>query len=165
MKYDIPELPEGHALIKLSHCGISQMDIDTYTGREPKVVPPRVLGNEICGIVKQINSPDVPSELEGTRVAVDPVIGCGQCSECIAGNSNHCENLEVIGLTCNGGFAEYVIVPVKNLYPLPDKAQHGSPSTQDGFRGKGGIAEEYVDSITSIFARPRWSSYINIIFF
>jgi len=120
MKYDIPELPEGHALIKLSHCGISQMDIDTYTGREPKVVPPRVLGNEICGIVKQINSPDVPSELEGTRVAVDPVIGCGQCSACIAGNSNHCENLEVIGLTCNGGFAEYVIVPVKNLYPLPD---------------------------------------------
>lgn len=120
MEYDTPELLEGYALIQLSHCGISQMDVDTYIGREPKVVPPRVLGNEICGKVIKINSPDVPNELEGARVAVDPVIACGQCSECLAGCSNHCENLEVIGFTCDGGFAEYVNVPVKNLYPLPD---------------------------------------------
>ena len=120
MKYDIPELPEGYALIKLTHCGISQMDVDTYSGSEPKVVPPRVLGNEICGTVIKTNSHDVPSGLEGTHTAVDPVITCGQCSECISGNSNHCENLEVIGLTCDGGFAEYVAVPIENLYPLPD---------------------------------------------
>ena len=120
MKYDIPELPEGYALIKLSHCGISQIDVDTYSGREQNVVPPRVLGNEICGTVIKINSPDVPCGLEGTRVAVDPIITCGDCSECRGGNSNHCENIKVIGLNCDGGFAEYVTVPFKNLYPLPD---------------------------------------------
>ena len=45
---------------------------------------------------------------------------CTLCGKCLAGSSNHCENLQVIGFTCDGGFAEYVTVPVKNLNPLPD---------------------------------------------
>ncbi|MBN2322193.1 MAG: alcohol dehydrogenase catalytic domain-containing protein [Spirochaetes bacterium] len=120
MQYDTPAPPEEHALIKLTHCGISQMDVDTYLGREQKVVPPKVLGSEICGTVIKINSSDTLDKLEGVNVAVDPVISCGYCNECVAGNGNHCENIEVIGFTCDGGFAEYVIVPVKNIYPLPD---------------------------------------------
>jgi len=117
--HDVPALPEEHALIKLSHCGISQMDVDTYLGREQKVAPPKVLGSEICGTVIKINSPGTPSELEGVRVAVDPIISCGQCDECRKGKSNHCENIDILGCTYDGGFADYVIVPVKNVYPLP----------------------------------------------
>jgi len=120
MEYDIPVFAEGEALIKVSHCGINQMDVDTYLSREPQVIPPRILGNEICGTVIKINSTETLINLEGARVTIDPVITCGKCSECTEGRSNHCENLEIIGFTRDGGFAEYVTAPIKNMHLLPD---------------------------------------------
>lgn len=120
MEYNIPILLEEHALIRISHCGISQMDLETFLGREPKVMPPRVLGTEICGTVVKVNPPDGYKELIGAHVVVDPVITCRECTECLNGYSNHCEKLEIVGFTRDGGFTEYVCVPVQNLHPIRD---------------------------------------------
>lgn len=56
----------------------------------------------------------------GERVAVDPNNACGQCSYCRRGRVNLCKNLDPIGVTRDGGFAEYCRVPAAQVYPLPD---------------------------------------------
>jgi len=58
----------------------------------------------------------------GTKVLVNPIVACGKCIQCQANRSNHCEDLRFIGLDLDGGFAEFVKVPIKNLEPLPNDA-------------------------------------------
>ena len=56
----------------------------------------------------------------GERVAVDPNLYCGQCEFCRTERSNHCANWQGIGITRPGGFSEFVAVPARACYPVPD---------------------------------------------
>jgi threonine dehydrogenase-like Zn-dependent dehydrogenase len=78
-----------------------------------------VLGHEIAGVVESVGG-GVPSDWMGSRVIVDPVIGCGTCPYCHAGRKLLCKAGGELGTTGgDGGYAEYVTVPAINLYRWP----------------------------------------------
>ena len=117
LKNDIP-VPKplvGEALIKVRLAGICATDLELVKGYYPFC---GVLGHEFVGEVVQ--APE-RSELIGKRVVGEINIACGQCQECIQGIPNHCENRSVLGIVkWNGAFAEYLVLPVKNLYTVPE---------------------------------------------
>jgi 2-desacetyl-2-hydroxyethyl bacteriochlorophyllide A dehydrogenase len=120
--WDLPQVPNGYALVQVSHCGISRMDVASFFGESPLVIPPRILGHEICGTVRDLIQTEGEGIALGAKVLVNPIISCGDCSQCLVGRSNYCENKKFIGLDVDGGFAEFVKVPARNLIALADQA-------------------------------------------
>lgn len=113
----IPEPGDGDVLIQVAACGICGTDFHIFNGEAPAVLP-LIPGHEFSGkvvscgkLVKRLNV--------GDRVAIDPNIPCGCCRFCREGKINFCENLEAIGVTRNGGFAEYAVVPQSQVYVIP----------------------------------------------
>ncbi len=130
MKYeehDIPQIADNEVLIKVMVCSICGSDISYYYGHSPLGTPdgkgPQYLGHEISGVVAEVGALPAKAGLfkEGDRVAVNPVQQCNACEACMRGEFNVCENSEVIGVTCNGGFAEYVKVKYTHVYKIPDE--------------------------------------------
>lgn len=119
----VPKITSGYALVKVSHCGISMMELDAYLGKNPSIIPPRILGHEFCGVVSDIYNLKNNKNLLNKKVVVDPIIHCGHCKNCIDGITNHCDNLEIIGFDKDGGFSEFVKVPVQNLYSLTEQQE------------------------------------------
>jgi len=119
---NIPSITDEDALVRVSHCGISKWDVESYLGENPQLQLPRILGHEICGTVKQLTPSQDNGISLGTKVLVNPILSCGRCIQCQAGRSNHCEDLKFIGLDLDGGFAEFVKAPIKNLQPLQNEA-------------------------------------------
>ncbi|HUX20114.1 MAG TPA: alcohol dehydrogenase catalytic domain-containing protein, partial [Spirochaetia bacterium] len=70
----------------------------------------RIPGHEVVGEVSEIGS-EVRNIPIGRRVFIAPNIGCGHCRQCISGNNNRCADYQAIGITMDGGFAEYLRVP------------------------------------------------------
>lgn len=126
---DIPDpVPgPGEVLVKVRSAGICGSDIHYYQqGRVGDYVPlnPFVPGHEFSGDVAQTGI-NVSEIKVGIRVAVDPSQPCGLCSYCRTGHYNLCENMKYFGAASvvphlNGAFAEYVVVPERNCFPLPD---------------------------------------------
>ncbi len=120
LKYVLMESPlpkSGEALVKVSCCGICGSDVPRIykTGAHNM---PLIPGHEFSGVVETCE--DAP-ELVGKRVGVFPLIPCKECEQCKNGHYEMCENYNYLGSRCDGGFAEYVCVPVWNLMPLPDE--------------------------------------------
>lgn len=80
---------------------------------------PRIGCHEIAGVVEGYG-PDAHGLAPGTRVVVDPFIGCGRCYPCRVGKRNCCANLTILGVQREGGIAEFVTAPAGNLVPVPD---------------------------------------------
>ena len=71
---------------------------------------------------------------EGQPVAIEPFISCGKCYPCRIGKPNCCANLRILGVHQPGGYADYVLAPAKNIFPVPDdmplwKASMAEPIT------------------------------------
>ncbi len=107
----------GEVLVRVSHSGICGTDLEIYHGGIP-VDYPRIMGHEMIGEVVE-HSQGGPKV--GTRAIIDPVVSCGTCYQCKAGQSNLCPAGGLIGRDRDGGFAELVSVPTGNLYPLPEE--------------------------------------------
>ncbi len=105
----------GEALVRVSWSGVCGTDLSIYSGRSP-VHCPLILGHELGGEVIESGG----ACKSGARVVVDPSLFCGLCSYCRAGLTNLCQRGGLIGRELNGGFAEYVVVPQVQLFPLPD---------------------------------------------
>jgi 2-desacetyl-2-hydroxyethyl bacteriochlorophyllide A dehydrogenase len=106
--------------VQVGACGICGTDVHIADGEFPPTPYPIVPGHEFAGRVVAVGD-GVPGEwIEGTRVAVDPSLFCGHCPACHAGRGNLCANWNAIGDTVDGAFAEYVAVPHRNAYPIPD---------------------------------------------
>jgi L-iditol 2-dehydrogenase len=126
---EIAELPTptpgpGELLIKVAACGICGSDVHGYDGSSGRRIPPIVMGHEAAGIVAAIG-PQVNRWSEGDRVTFDSTISCGACPYCVRGEINLCDRRQVLGVSCidyrcAGAFAEYVIVPQRIVYRLPD---------------------------------------------
>lgn len=120
-----PQPAAGEALLKILTAGICGTDIHAWGGNQPFFSYPRVLGHELCGEVAELGS-GVSGWKVGQRVAVIPYLSCERCSACQSGKPNCCENISVIGVHQDGGFCDYLNVPVKNLLPVdgldPDAA-------------------------------------------
>lgn len=110
---------EGQALIQMRRVGICGSDIHIFKGSNPFTVYPRIIGHEMTGEVLEINGtkPDIKI---GTHVVIDPVLNCGKCDACKRNHPNVCTNLQVMGVHTDGGFSEQIIVPLENLYKVPD---------------------------------------------
>jgi 2-desacetyl-2-hydroxyethyl bacteriochlorophyllide A dehydrogenase len=111
-----PKPAKDQVLVRVTHSGICGTDLKIYTGGIP-VRYPMIMGHEISGEVAESGSDSVRP---GDRVLVDPALACGNCPICQGGFPNLCSNGGLIGRDVNGGFAEYVVAPVQQVFPLPD---------------------------------------------
>ncbi|GMG95429.1 zinc-dependent dehydrogenase [Tepidimicrobium xylanilyticum] len=122
----IPSIGKDEVLIKVKYCAICGTDVRIYYNGQSNVIPPRIIGHEISGVIEEVGS-DVDNYVKGEKVLLAPMIACGKCGYCLTGNSNMCENQTIIGYQIDGGFAEYVKVPAKavnggNIIKLDDDA-------------------------------------------
>jgi L-iditol 2-dehydrogenase len=118
-----PEMGPTDVLIRVKACGICGSDIHGFDGSTGRRIPPLVMGHEASGVVAEVGS-SVSRFQPGDRVTFDSTIHCGQCFYCVRGQSNLCESRQVLGVSCadyrrHGAFAEYVVVPERIMYHLP----------------------------------------------
>lgn len=120
------DLASGEARLKVEACGVCGTDVRIYKGEHSAYEHAigRVPGHEIVGRIVEISADAQIDEVGiGDRVFVAPNIGCGSCVHCASGNENLCRRTEGIGITRDGAFADYLIVPSRavergNLIPL-----------------------------------------------
>ena len=111
-----PRQDASQVLVRVTHSGLCGTDYKIYSGAIP-VRHPLIMGHEMAGEVVESGS----SELRpGDRVIVDPELYCGTCFYCFAGQTNLCPNGVLLGRDADGGFAEYVVAPRSQVFPLPD---------------------------------------------
>lgn len=113
---EIPIPGDNEALIKIKSVGICGTDIHAWGGNQPFFSYPRVLGHEICGEIVGLGK-NIADLKNGQQVAVIPYVACQQCPACKSGRTNCCEKISVIGVHQDGGFSEYLSVPVANILP------------------------------------------------
>ncbi len=116
---ELPRAGAGEVVIRNMACGVCGTDVHIYHG-EPgsaDVTLPVVLGHEYSGVVTEVGE-GVTSLRPGDHVTVDPNIYCGKCDYCRVGKKQLCEHMEAIGVTRNGGFAEYSVVPEGQAFLL-----------------------------------------------
>lgn len=116
-EYPVRNLNEGEVLVKVNSCGICGTDHHILAGKTYANVPV-ILGHEYSGTVVD-KAEGIERVALGDKVVIDPNIYCGKCKYCRKGMINFCENHQALGVTINGGFAEYSHVPVSQIYRLP----------------------------------------------
>jgi L-iditol 2-dehydrogenase len=120
----IPQITADEILLKVESASICGTDLRILHGNH-RMYPAgtlRIPGHETVGRIAETGS-RVSGYQAGQRVFVAPNIGCGHCRECISGNNNRCADYQAIGVTMDGGFAEYMRLPAAmihqgNLIPL-----------------------------------------------
>jgi D-arabinose 1-dehydrogenase-like Zn-dependent alcohol dehydrogenase len=117
---DIPQPYPGSVRIKIQACGICHSDSFTVEGTFPGIQYPRVPGHEIAGIIDEVG-PGVVGWSVGQKVGVGWNGGyCGHCTSCRRGDFITCENMQVPGISYDGGYAEYMIAPANALALVPE---------------------------------------------
>lgn len=122
-----PEPANDELLIRVAACGICGSDVHGYDGSTGRRIPPIVMGHEAAGVVVKSGS-QVTGFQPGDRVTFDSTVYCGRCEFCLKGDVNLCNQRQVIGVSCNefrreGAFAEFLVVPARIAYKLPDSLQ------------------------------------------
>ena len=111
-----PTAGPGDVIIRVAAAGICHTDLDILHGRYPAELP-RVPGHEFAGLIVAVG--DDVSELRiGERVAVDPLLPCQSCRNCLRGNTNLCSAMKSYGAELDGGIAELVAVNARNAHPI-----------------------------------------------
>jgi len=119
-----PEPQAGEVLLQVGAVSVDLFQMEFRSGRALQIPLPRIMGNGPAGTVAALG-PGVTGVREGTRVVVANNVSCGACRMCLRGRETLCRGLNnhrggMIGAHRDGGFAEYVAVPARNLLPLPD---------------------------------------------
>jgi L-iditol 2-dehydrogenase len=119
-----PQPAADELLIRIKACGICGSDVHGFDGSTGRRIPPIVMGHEASGIVESVGSA-VTGFNPGDHVTFDSTVYCGECFFCQRGQVNLCDRREVVGVSTPlfrrmGAFAEYVTVPARIAYRLPD---------------------------------------------
>jgi L-iditol 2-dehydrogenase len=119
-----PSIASDEVLVRVKACGICGSDVHGIDGSTGRRRPPVIMGHEAAGTIAE-TGPAVNGWRPGDRVTFDSTISCGACWHCRRGEINLCDNRRVLGVSCaeyrqNGAFAEFVAVPARILYRLPD---------------------------------------------
>jgi len=124
---EVQELPmlkpgPGEVLVRMKAAGICYSDVmiltNKYKGRVPVPIP-MIMGHEGAGVVAEVGE-GVGHVRAGDKVGLNPLWGCNQCQNCLNGYPNMCMSWRHLGITCDGTFAEYRVVPAFGVYKLPD---------------------------------------------
>jgi D-arabinose 1-dehydrogenase-like Zn-dependent alcohol dehydrogenase len=126
---DVPEPGRGELLIAVEACGVCHSDMFAKEGGFPGVTYPIVPGHEIAGRIESLGE-GVEGWEAGQRVGVGWFGGaCGYCEQCRRGDHINCQNMGIPGVTFDGGYADYVVVPAGAAASIPDdlEAQDAAP--------------------------------------
>ncbi len=120
----VPACRPDEVLVRVRACAICGSDVHGYDGSSGRRIPPIVMGHEAAGEVTETGEA-VSCFQPGDRVTFDSTIYCGTCVFCRAGRVNLCDDRRVLGVSCedyrrDGAFAEYVAVPERIVYRIPD---------------------------------------------
>jgi L-iditol 2-dehydrogenase len=120
----VPDIGDADVLVRVRACGICGSDIHGYDGSTGRRIPPLVMGHEAAGVIERVGAA-VRGLAAGDRVSFDSTVSCGACDFCRRGRINLCDNRTVLGVSTgeyrrHGAFAEYVAVPSRIVYKLPD---------------------------------------------
>jgi D-arabinose 1-dehydrogenase-like Zn-dependent alcohol dehydrogenase len=117
---DIPEPGDNEVRIKVEACGMCHSDAMVKAAAFPGLKLPRIPGHEIAGKVEKVGAKVKPWKV-GDRVGVGWHGGhCFTCNACRKGLFINCENAKVTGITHDGGYAEYAVVPAESIARVPD---------------------------------------------
>ncbi len=116
----VPEPGPGEALVRVLAAGVCGTDVKLWRGDLPGTPLPLVPGHEAAGVV-ETRGPNGTGPEPGTRVVVFHHLHCGECPRCLAGSENLCDRLRGrVGFDHDGGWADYLVVPTRNLVPIPE---------------------------------------------
>lgn len=117
----IPQAGADGVLVKVKQCGICVTDVRIASGARPVGKLPFIMGHEGVGVVQEVGD-KVSYFKKGDRVLMDPLVSCGQCLNCNSGRENLCEHRYLIGISpgMQGVYAEYGVIPQRNLFILPE---------------------------------------------
>lgn len=113
---DAPEpVPtDDEVTVRVDSVGICGSDMHAYLGHDERRPAPLILGHEVAGFVEQ-------GPRAGQRVTLNPLVTCGHCPACTSGRDNLCPTRQIISMPPReGGFAQRVAIPERNLVPVPD---------------------------------------------
>ena len=119
-RIDVPRIGPSDVLIRIRAAGVCHSDAHYRGGVSPVRHLPITLGHEVAGIVEQIGAA-VRNFRPGDRVCLHYLVTCGNCEFCRAGNEQFCANAEMIGKHRDGGYAEFIAVPERSVFHLPDE--------------------------------------------
>lgn len=126
----MPEYSPFEILIKVRAVGICGSDLRIYNTKYEDRKKKFIIGHELSGEVVKWGE-KVHRFKEGDRVATEICIGCAICSYCKKGLINLCDKLEEIGITIEGGMAEYISIPDRNVHHLPDNVSFEAATLAD----------------------------------
>ena len=120
-----PVIGRDEVLIRVAACGICGSDVHGMDGSTGRRIPPLIMGHEAAGVIQEVGA-EVRDWKSGDRVTFDSTLYCGACRYCRMGKINLCDNRNVLGVSCDeyrrhGAFADFVAVPQRILYRLPDE--------------------------------------------
>lgn len=113
-----PQPGRGEILVRVAACGICHTDLHYIDHGVPTFKTPVILGHEVSGTVAGLGA-EVTRFRAGDRVLLPAVFTCGTCRACRTGRENICEQMKMLGNHLDGAYAEYVVAPAKDCFPLP----------------------------------------------
>lgn len=116
----VPEIGHGDALVRVKYAGICGSDLHVYNGHHATAIKPVIMGHEFAGEIAEVGEDGAGRFQPGDRVVVQPYTSCGVCDTCVQGRDNVCRQLRILGIHIDGCFAEYVKVPLKKVYKIPE---------------------------------------------
>ena len=116
----LPEVGPSDVLVRVAACGICHSDAHYRAGISPIDPLPVTLGHEVAGRIETVGE-EVRHVSRGDRVYVHYLVSCGCCDYCRRGQEQFCTNGQMIGKHRDGGYAEFIKVPGRNVFVLPDE--------------------------------------------
>ncbi|RMH34400.1 MAG: alcohol dehydrogenase [Nitrospirae bacterium] len=120
----VPEPRSGEVLVRVKACALNHLDIWIRQGIPAYHVPlPHISGCDVAGTIERVGGDQDESDLQslapGQPVVISPGLSCWRCEFCLSGRDNLCPTYKILGAQVNGGYAEFVVVPIRNVLPIP----------------------------------------------
>jgi propanol-preferring alcohol dehydrogenase len=115
----IPPVGPKDVLVRIKAAGVCHSDVHYRAGVAP-VRYPLALGHEVAGAIEEIGA-EVTNVKVGDRVCLHYMVTCGDCLYCSMGSEQFCTSGQMLGYHRDGGYAEYIVLPARNAFPLPDE--------------------------------------------
>jgi len=116
----VPPVKGEDVLVRVKAAGICHSDAHYRAGRSSVHPLPLTLGHEVAGLVEEVG-PNALGVRRGDRICVHYLATCGRCPRCVQGIEQFCQTGAMIGKHRDGGYAEFMLMPARSLFQLPDE--------------------------------------------